>query len=323
MTQATHLLPQYDWRAAGLRYYAYNFYLRQKFGERVQKVSVDAGFTCPNVDGTVARGGCTFCDNRSFSPSRRLPRQATCSGQIDEGIRRLKWRYDCEQVSSPTFSRRRTPTPRSNDCGRSMRQAIAHPQVVGLAIGTRPDCVPDDVWICSRSWPAGRTLSVEYGMQTIHDRSLDWMNRGHHSRRNARRRSSAAADRGFEICVHMSFLACLAKRTTTCWRRRARWRDLKIDCGEDSQSVRGERHAAGRAGGARRSDADGARRVHSACSSIFWNCCRRTMIVERISGDAPPDYFIGPAGASTSRACGRRLLRGDWNGATRGRDGNS
>ncbi|HEY2762213.1 MAG TPA: hypothetical protein VGI75_15750, partial [Pirellulales bacterium] len=61
------------WQAAGLRYHAYNYFLRKKFGRRVQKVSIDAGFTCPNVDGTVARGGCTFCDNRSFSPSRRSP----------------------------------------------------------------------------------------------------------------------------------------------------------------------------------------------------------------------------------------------------------
>src|SRR5262245_16505450 len=86
----------YDWQAAGLRYYAYNFYLRQKFGTRIQKVSVDAGFTCPNVDGTVAIGGCTFCDNRSFSPSRRVPRQAI-RDQIDDGIRRLKKRYRCNR----------------------------------------------------------------------------------------------------------------------------------------------------------------------------------------------------------------------------------
>src|SRR5438105_4656097 len=75
--------PLVDWRSAGLRYYAYNAFLRKKFGARVQKVSVDAGLTCPNVDGTLAIGGCTFCDNRSFSPSRRLPRQSI-SGQIDE-----------------------------------------------------------------------------------------------------------------------------------------------------------------------------------------------------------------------------------------------
>ena len=75
---STNSLParslQPSWRTAGLRYHAYNFALRERFGRRVQKVSLDAGFTCPNVDGTVAKGGCTFCDNRSFSPSRRLPR---------------------------------------------------------------------------------------------------------------------------------------------------------------------------------------------------------------------------------------------------------
>src|SRR5271156_3885996 len=84
-----------DWRAAGLRYFGYNFFLKQRFGERIHKVSVDAGFTCPNVDGTVAVGGCVFCDNRSFSPSRRLPRGAM-RAQLDDGIRRLRGRYDVD-----------------------------------------------------------------------------------------------------------------------------------------------------------------------------------------------------------------------------------
>src|SRR6266436_1777210 len=131
------------WRTAGLRYHAYNFYLRRRFGGRVQKVSLDAGFTCPNVDGTVARGGCTFCDNRSFSPSRRLPRQAV-AGQIDEGIRRLKWRYDVDrflayfQPATNTYA----PVERLRPL---FETAAGHPKVVGLAIGTRPDCVPEDV----------------------------------------------------------------------------------------------------------------------------------------------------------------------------------
>src|SRR5271169_6419064 len=85
-----------DWRSAGLRYFALNYHLRERFGHRVQKVSLDAGFTCPNVDGTVAVGGCMFCDNRSFSPSRRLPRQSVLD-QIDEGIRRIQLRYQAKQ----------------------------------------------------------------------------------------------------------------------------------------------------------------------------------------------------------------------------------
>src|SRR5437879_717201 len=84
------------WRKAGLRYHSYRFFLRQMFGSRrVQKVSLDAGFTCPNVDGTVATGGCTFCDNRSFSPSRRVKRQSILD-QLDDGIRRLKHRYEVD-----------------------------------------------------------------------------------------------------------------------------------------------------------------------------------------------------------------------------------
>lgn len=189
-----------NWRSAGLRYFSYNFFLRQKFQERVQKVSLDAGFTCPNVDGLVAKGGCVFCDNRSFSPSRRVPR-AALRGQLEDGIRRLKWRYNVDkflayfQPATNTYA----PVERLRPL---YEQALEHPQVVGLAIGTRPDCVPDDV-LDLLAELAGRTyLSVEYGMQTIHNRSLDWMNRGHHHAAfvDAVERSR---NRGFEICAHV------------------------------------------------------------------------------------------------------------------------
>ena len=189
-----------NWRAAGLRYYAYNFYLRNKFGHRVQRVSVDAGFTCPNVDGTVAIGGCTFCDNRSFSPSRRVPRQAI-TAQIDDGIRRLKLRYRCDhfmayfQPATNTYA----PVERLRPL---YETALAHPQVVAIAIGTRPDCVPDDVLDLLGELGQRTYLSVEYGMQTRHDWSLDAMNRGHHhvDLLDAVERS---VGRGFEICVHV------------------------------------------------------------------------------------------------------------------------
>ncbi len=190
------------WRAAGLRYHAYNFYLQRRFGGRVRKVSIDAGFTCPNVDGTVARGGCTFCDNRSFSPSRRSPRMSgrDVQGQISEGIRRLKWRYDCDKFIA--YFQPATNTYAPVEKLRPLYEAaLDHLQIVGLAIGTRPDCVPDEVLDLLQEF-AGRTyLSVEYGLQTIHDRSLDWMNRGHHydSFLDAMERSRG---RGFEICAH-------------------------------------------------------------------------------------------------------------------------
>ena len=118
-------------------------FLRGLFGYRVQKVSIDAGFTCPNVDGTVALGGCTFCDNRSFSPSRRLPRQSIVD-QIDEGIRRLKRRYDCKHFMAYFQPATNTYAP-VEKLRPLFEQSLQHPDVVALAIGTRPDCVPDDV----------------------------------------------------------------------------------------------------------------------------------------------------------------------------------
>lgn len=191
----------FDWKAVGLRYYGYNEFLRRRFGGRVQKVSVDAHFTCPNVDGTVAIGGCTFCDNRSFSPSRRLPRQGI-GEQIDEGIRQLQRRYRRVvhylayfQPATNTYA----PVERLRDV---YEQAMAHPAIVGLAIGTRPDCVGDDVLDLLSEIGERTYLSVEYGLQTIHDRSLDWMNRGHHydAFLDAMSRSRG---RPFEICAHV------------------------------------------------------------------------------------------------------------------------
>src|SRR5262245_10359410 len=189
-----------DWRVAGLRYHAYNFRLRQNFGHRVQKVSIDAGFTCPNVDGTVAVGGCTFCDNRSFSPSRRQPRQPITE-QIDDGIRRLQKRYDCQHFMAYFQPATNTYAP-VEKLKRLYAEAVAHPQVVALAIGTRPDCVPNDVLDLLDEVGQHIPLSVEYGMQTMHDWSLDAMNRGHHhdAMIDAMQRS---AGRSFEICAHL------------------------------------------------------------------------------------------------------------------------
>ncbi|MHB8861443.1 MAG: TIGR01212 family radical SAM protein [Pirellulaceae bacterium] len=194
------------WRAAGLRYFAYKVFLRHHFGFRVQRVSVDAGFTCPNVDGSVAKGGCVFCNNTSFSPSRRLsqlpgPRRSI-SQQISEGISRLKRRYgDCEHFIA--YFQPATNTYAPVDRLQALyEQALAHPAVIGLAIGTRPDCVGDDILSLLTDIARRRFLSVEYGMQTMHDRSLDWMNRGHHhdAMVDAVLRSR---HRGFEIGAHV------------------------------------------------------------------------------------------------------------------------
>ena len=197
---ATALREAPTWRDAGLRYFSYNYYLRQLYGRRIHKVSIDAGFTCPNVDGTVTTGGCVFCDNRSFSPIRRLPRNGI-AGQSEEGIKRLKFRYKVDDFLAYFQPATNTYAPVAK-LRRLYEEALAVPKIVGLAIGTRPDCVPPDVLDLISELAERHYVSLEYGMQSMHDRSLDWMNRGHHhdSFLDAVERSRG---RRFEICAHL------------------------------------------------------------------------------------------------------------------------
>lgn len=165
------------WRAAGFRYHALGWALRQRFGCRVWKVSIDGGFGCPNADGTVSRGGCVFCNIRSFSPSRRGELRPVAE-QLADGITRLRSRYNAQRFLA--YFQPATNTYGSLQRLRALYQeALQHPDVVGLVVGTRPDCVPDPVLallaeLARRTW-----VLLELGLQTIHDRTLAWMNRGH------------------------------------------------------------------------------------------------------------------------------------------------
>jgi radical SAM protein (TIGR01212 family) len=278
------------WRDANLPYYSCNFFLQQRFGRRVQKVSVDAGFTCPNVDGTVAIGGCTFCDNRSFSPSRRLPR-AEIRGQIDQSIARMRMRYrKCNDFLAYFQPATNTYAP-VEKLRRVYEEALSHPQVVGLVIGTRPDCVPDDVLELLEEL-AGRTyLSVEYGMQTMHDRSLDWMNRGHHhdAMIDAVERSRV---RGFEIGAH-AILGLPGESHEDMMATARELGRLGVDavkihnlyCVKNTPLA--DQVASGEVRLMERAD-------YVRTLVDFIELLPPTMIVDRISGDAPPDYFVGP-----------------------------
>jgi uncharacterized protein len=280
-----------DWRASGLRYHAHSFFLRQRFGRRVQRVSLDAGFTCPNVDGTVAIGGCSFCDNRSFSPSRRLPRTGI-RAQLDAGIRKLQVRYKhCHdflayfQPATNTYA----PVERLRPL---YEEAIDHPQVVGLAIGTRSDCVPDPVLDLLQDLARRTYVSVEYGMQTIHDRSLDWMNRGHHhdSFLDAFARSRG---RGFEICAHV-ILGLPGESHADMLATARELARLGVDAVKihNLYAVKNTRLADEvAAGSVQLMDRD------SYVRTIvdFLELLPPNVVIERISGEAPPDYFVGPS----------------------------
>jgi uncharacterized protein len=170
--------PGTDWRAAGLRYHRLNFFYQKKFGCRVRKVSLDGGFDCPNRDGTLGAGGCIFCDPESFSPSLRL-KIASVADQLKAGIIRLSARHRLDkfvayfQPATNTYA----PLPRLKSL---LEEVLGYPQVVGLAIGTRPDCLGDAVLDLLADFARRTWLVIELGLQTIHDRTLDRLNRGHH-----------------------------------------------------------------------------------------------------------------------------------------------
>lgn len=302
------------WREAGLRYYAYSWYLRQRFGERVQKVSLDAKFTCPNVDGTVAKGGCTFCDNRSFSPSRREPIR-DITDQLGNGMTRLKRRYKVDKFIA--YFQPATNTYAAVDRLRPLyEQAIDHEKVVGLSIGTRPDCVEPDVMDLLEEF-AGRTyLTVEYGMQTIHDRSLDWMNRGHHhdATVDAIERSRG---RGFEICLHV-ILGLPHESHADMMATAAEVARLNIDavkihnlyCVKNTKMA--DQVASGEVTLMERQD-------YISTLVDFLERIPANVLVERTIGDAPPDYFVGPSWcldkSAVLRAIDDELARRDtWQG---------
>ncbi len=279
----------YDWRAEGLNYYGYSFYLRSTFGHRVQRVSVDAGFTCPNVDGTVATGGCVFCDNRSFSPSRRLPRQNILD-QIDEGISRLKRRYKCNHFMAYFQPATNTYAPVEN-LRPLYEQACSHPDVVALAIGTRPDCVPDDVLDLLEEVGKTIPLTVEYGMQTMHNKSLDWMNRGHHhdAYLDAMERS---VGRGFKICAHIMLglpgesyedMMATAHEVASSELDAVKMHNLYVV--ENTPLADDVR--AGKVDLMSRED-------YVKTLVDFLEVLPPHMIVERVSGEAPGDFFVGP-----------------------------
>jgi uncharacterized protein len=304
-----------SWRAEGHRYFHYNHFLRSVFGQRVQKVSIDAGFTCPNVDGTVALGGCTFCDNRSFSPSRRIPRLKQIRDQIDDGIRRLQRRYRCERFMA--YFQPATNTYAPVERLRAVYdEALQHPQVIAMAIGTRPDSVSDPVLDLLSEYAEKTFLSVEYGLQTIHNRSLDWMNRGHHHEAfvDAMERSRG---RGFEICAHV-MLGLPGEGRDEMLATAHEVARLELDAVKIHNLYAVENTPLAeqvRSGEVTLMQRD----EYIEILVDFLELLPPTMVVERISGEAPTPYFVGPSWCldknDVRRALEAEFLRRDsWQG---------
>lgn len=175
-------------------------YLKQRWGQPVHKVSVNGGFTCPNRDGSKGIGGCTFCNNVSFSPAARA--QTSVAEQIATGQARIRKRKPATHFIA--YFQTYTNTYADIDELRALYdEALAQPDVVGLSIGTRPDCVPDPVLdLLARYQQQGKEIWLELGLQSAFDESLARVNRGHGwaEYEDALRR---AHQRGLKICTHL------------------------------------------------------------------------------------------------------------------------
>ena len=159
------------------RYHTFNYHLKQHFGEKVFKVSLDGGFDCPNRDGTVAYGGCTFCSvagSGDFAGRRTDPIEV----QFEKIKNRMheKWQNGQYIAYFQAFTNTHAPVEVLRE---KYEAALSQPGVVGLSIGTRPDCLPDDVVEYLAELNERTYLWVELGLQTIHDTTSELINRAH------------------------------------------------------------------------------------------------------------------------------------------------
>ncbi|WP_289066068.1 TIGR01212 family radical SAM protein [uncultured Alistipes sp.] len=182
------------------RYNSYAGYFRRVFGGRVQKLSADAGFTCPNRDGTIAEGGCTFCNNGAFTPSYCIPSKGI-RRQIEEGIEFHRRRYRGASrylVYFQSFSNTYAPLERLRTL---YAEALAHPEVAGIVVGTRPDCIDEEKLDYFAGLARTHYVAIEYGIESTCDETLRAVNRGHDFA-TACRAVRMTAERGLHVGAH-------------------------------------------------------------------------------------------------------------------------
>ncbi|MDD6822475.1 MAG: TIGR01212 family radical SAM protein [Paraprevotella sp.] len=183
-----------------MEYKEFGTWLQAELGCKAQKLSVDAGLTCPNRDGTLGRGGCTFCDNRTFNPAY-CRQGGSITEQLEAGKRFFSRKY-------PTMKYLAYFQSYSNSYGtlshlkELYEEALRVPDVVGLVIGTRPDCMPDALLEYLEELNRRTFLLVEYGVESANEETLVRVNRGH-TFAQARECIIRTAQRGIRVGVHM------------------------------------------------------------------------------------------------------------------------
>ena len=274
------------------RFNTYSNYFKEMFGERVQKVSVDAGFTCPNRDGSLARGGCTYCNNDAFSPSYCIPAKSV-SQQIMEGIVFHKVRYRKANKYLAYFQAYSNTYAPLEHLKKIYKEALAVPGVVGLVIGTRPDCVDEEKLDYFGKLAKNNYLIIEYGIESCYNKTLERINRKHSFEQSVWA-IEATASRGIRTGGHLIFglpgesrseMLGEAKILSKLPLNNVKFHQLQII--KETQMAK-----------------DYAENTDSF-KLFTWEEYREFMVdflellnpdfvVERISGEAPPRYIAGP-----------------------------
>ena len=159
------------------RYFELGDFLKSRFDFKLQKISVNAGFTCPNRDGTVGTGGCTYCNNQTFSPEY-CQTNKSISRQISEGIEFFSRKYP-EMKYLAYFQSYTNTYGKLTELTEKYEEALAIPGVVGLIIGTRPDCMPDKLLDYLTRLAQKTFVLIEYGVESTYNSTLQYINRGH------------------------------------------------------------------------------------------------------------------------------------------------
>ncbi len=182
------------------RYNAFSDHLKQKFGAKVYKITLDAGFSCPNRDGTISNCGCIFCDDGgSFSQAHS--NLLSIEEQVNIGAETLKNRFGAQKFMSyfQAFSNTYKPV---EELEKIYKASLNHSDIVGISIGTRPDCVDDEKLKLISSFSHDYYTWIEYGLQSVHDKTLLKINRGHDYKcfLDAYEKTKKA---GINICLHV------------------------------------------------------------------------------------------------------------------------
>jgi len=196
-TKPNRVIPRWN---PGNRYYDLNTYLRNIFGCRVQKISLDAGLSCPNRDGRIATGGCIYCNQRG-SGTGAFKKGLSITEQLMAGKEFLSQRYKAQKFIAyfQSFSNTYGPYERLKSL---YEEALAVEDIVGLSIGTRPDCIDESILSLLEDYAKDSLVWIEYGLQSAHDRTLKLINRGHDVN-TYKKAVEATKNRGVKICAHV------------------------------------------------------------------------------------------------------------------------